>query len=451
MTAMRALALLALTTACTIRNPAFCASDGECTDPAAPICDLDGAFSGTSNHCIPVPDDCPVERCGCTPGEAFACELDQLTVCGEDGRSIDTRPCGLGCATDETRCLAFEPSNGLGPALEMAENRPAVSLPDGASIDTELGTVVDGVGNTIDVASMLVTQANGQPIRALLARSFVIGHVSVVGAHALAIVSPGTIIVNGLIDASAEGRRRGPGAVAQGAACVGGQSREEQGTFVFANGAGGGGNATEAGRGGVFSGTRSDGGASVGSFAPLIGGCPGGEIVGLGGGSTTARGGGGGGGVQVVSLVEVGFLSSGMIDVGGGGGENGAGGGSGGVVIIEAPRVRLDGSATGIAANGGSGGGCGFAGTDATPSNSPALAPQSCANSPHPGNGATGAIPPESGRSECSSGSCFLIGYAGGGGGGAGRALVVTAGGNIDMIGAPLLSVALSQSRLTPR
>ena len=146
---------------CTAKNPDFCKADGECDDPAKPFCDVNGEFaeSGhTPNICTARPAGCSIERCGCDAGQGLSCDLNQLTVCNADGHSSSVETCALGCST-EPRCLTFEPSNGLGPALEMAASEPDVVLPAGVRIDTELGTILSSSGQSILVPSAVATQA----------------------------------------------------------------------------------------------------------------------------------------------------------------------------------------------------------------------------------------------------------------------------------------------------
>lgn len=163
------LAVLVFAAACTTKQQNKCSSDGDCTNPAYPFCDVDGEFDpsgGAKNVCTIVPPDCPVERCGCSPG-ATACIGDQLTMCDVGGTSETSTTCALGCATDGTRCLAFEPSNGLGPALTAAANEPAVTIPDGATINTDTGEVKTSGGIAIAVNSLAVSQGT-TTIRALI-------------------------------------------------------------------------------------------------------------------------------------------------------------------------------------------------------------------------------------------------------------------------------------------
>jgi hypothetical protein len=445
---MRALFVVGLlaSTACTEKNPLFCAADSECT--TGRICDVTGEFEGTSNVCIPAPDDCPIERCGCEPGESFSCDGDQLTRCAEDGKSTVISTCALGCST-ESRCLAFEPSNGLGAALTLAENEPDLVLPAGTTIDTSTGTIQDAEGVLIPVTSVVIDQDGGSSIRAFLARNWILDDLKVTGSRAFAIVAFDSISIRGVVDASAEALQSGPGGQESPAVCVGNETVEETvgcgalGCPVV--GAGGGGNATAGATGGGLTlvNVGRAGGAPIPTFVPLVGGCRGGNFS----GTLPRVGGAGGGAVQLVANSRVEISGGGIIDVGGGGGDSFAGGGSGGNIVIEAPTMIFDGSSTGVFANGGAGGGCSLSGEDATRTLFRALAPKCSPSSA--GDGGTESSPPQPGQTKCTSGTCsFINEHQGGGGGSAGRLLIRTGTGDFSANGAPTLSVAISKATL---
>jgi hypothetical protein len=455
---MKAVALAVLLTAClTEKNPNFCASDADCAGTPRPFCDVNGEFTpsnGTKNVCTETPSDCPIERCGCTPGESLACDVDQQTVCAADGMSTATSTCALGCSTED-RCLTFEPSNGLGPALEMAAAEPDVILPNNARIDTDTGLVQDANGMPIEVRSVVVPQTGAPSIRAFLARSFLMDAVTARGANALALVASGKITIRGQLDASADLEQQGPGASESVGACVGVDAFEEacgNPPIVFRCwvGGGGGGNSTQGARGG---GTEAQGGGQLGgaslqAFVPFKGGCAGGALRETGG--AIHSGGGGGGAAQLVSLETITFANAGIMNVGGGGGRSSGGGGAGGIAIIEAPFVAFEGAATGIAANGGAGGGCELAGGDAGITTAPAPAPRCAQRSG--GNGGTSGAVPEAGELSCpTGGSCVFAAQHGGGGGAIGRARVSTRTGEISVSGTPVLSVSLTKTMLILR
>lgn len=167
------------TAACGTKRVDICNTDSDCTNIAYPFCDVNGEYSaseGETNVCTIVPPDCPIERCGCSPG-ATTCDQDQLVVCNTDGMSTTTTGCTLGWADAKDHCLTFEPSNGLGTPLAGASTQPDVTIPDGSYIDTDSGTV-SGPNGTIAVESLLVSQPSGD-IRVFVANTFTISSVKI--------------------------------------------------------------------------------------------------------------------------------------------------------------------------------------------------------------------------------------------------------------------------------
>ncbi|HEY1554368.1 MAG TPA: hypothetical protein VGF94_06005 [Kofleriaceae bacterium] len=466
-----------------------CHGDSDCKDPAYPFCDVDGEYAasgGEKNVCTIVPPDCPASRCGCTPGNADSCTAGVAQVCGADGMSetavtcaagcsgdkmgcVACSPgagvscsdnqaiecaadgmsqriatCSLGCSSDGTRCQTFTPSNGLAGALMMATASPDVVLPAGTKIDVDLGTVEDGMGNSIAIPSVLVPQTNGPNIRAFYAGSFTTQDVTVTGSAALALVAAGPVTIGGLVDVSGHAATAGAGAQESPAACVGADTQTSScgGTNNTADlGPGGAGHATAGGTGGGLNMPGEAGGAAFVGFSPLVGGCRGGSFD---VGSTVLQSGGGGGGaIQLVSLDSVAMTGNGTLDVGGGGGEGG--GGSAGTIVIEAPRVQINGASTGVFANGGAAG-CGTDG-DGT------LTSQAAQCS---GGGAAGAVPgffPGSG-SVCIAGGGVFCASCGsfyrGGGGASGLARIATKDGTYSVLDGAVISVGITTGVLVP-
>jgi hypothetical protein len=417
--------------------------------PGKPFCDIDGEYAESGmqrNTCTTTPVGCPIGRCGCTAGTRYSCDGEALTVCADDERSTTTVACPLGCSPSELRCLSFEPRNGLSAALAMAPQEQDVVLPPGARVDTDLGRIEDAASNAIDVRSVVVMQGVSA-IRVFIAKSFVFDSLTIRGGAAFAAVASGPIRVRGFVDASANATTKGPGGLEEPAPCAGlSSSWGPSGCTVNcgAYGAGGGGNATAGALGGGNNAVGYAGGSVITTFEPLVGGCSGG-LVRDPQGAVTYFAGGGGGAIQLVSLESIDFTSNGTIDVGGGGGQLSSGGGSGGTVILEAPRVRFDGTATGLVANGGAGGGCGMVGADGNYSVFAASGPKCSPNSA--GNGATAMLAPEPG--EVCTGAC-IVGYYGGGGGAVGRLLVVTRTATHGRVGSPVFSVAITDMTLSP-
>lgn len=437
--------------ACTKNNPAYCNNDAECTDSGRPFCDIEGQYPEsdyTGHACSVTPAGCPIERCGCAPGESLACSGDQVTICAADGHSTTSEICSLGCATSQPRCSTFTPSNDLEAALSDAALQPDVVLPPGSHIDTNLGLVQDSSGASIAVTTTLVSQNGGASmIRALEARSFVIDDVAVSGEYALAFVAPKSIVVRGRIDASAKYAVAGPGGQEAPAVCAGGDTRIDPpgctGVNCYAKGAGGGGNATSGGAGGGENAFGAPAGTLIPTFVPLVGGCRGGRLFNSDGTTLVTSGGAGGGAVQLVSSEAIRLTTVGLISVGGGGGYSTTGGGSGGTVVLEAPTVELNGAGTGIFANGGAGGGCSAAGADALLTMNPARGPQCSPRSA--GDGGTAIYPVTSG--EVCMGSCSLR-YDGGGGGAVGRVRIGTKDGTYQTMGGAQISAVVTTSML---
>jgi hypothetical protein len=430
-----------------------CYSDADCKDPGYPFCDVNGEYpasGGEKNSCTVVPDNCPVDRCGCTPGAVLACTGDQLTTCAADGKSTTMDTCALGCASDATRCLTFDPSNGLGDALTMAAGEADVVLPVGATIDTDLGTIVGPGGSPIAITTSVVDQPAAAQLRVFSAHSLTVNDARVVGSRPLALVAYEQVTVQGMIDASARGQSAAVGAQELPAMCASMANQTfncTSGSITRAvtHGGGGGGNAATGGRGG---GVGTLGGTPFIGFEPLAGGCRGGGLDDAAGNPLSA-GGAGGGAVEIVSLRQVTLSNGGFIHVGGGGGGVTSGGGSGGTVVLEAPQVQITGAASGIAANGGAGGGCNLSGADATANVSPAPGP-TCGNYSG-GNGATSTVGAADGA-YCTSGClpCDTTAF-GGGGGAIGRVRIATKDGSYVMTSNPVMSAQVAAAILTPK
>jgi hypothetical protein len=407
---------------CTKRTN-YCGSDADCTDPAYPFCDVDGQYApsnGDANTCTIIPPDCPVDRCGCSPGVAM-CGSGALQTCNADGMSVAMETCALGCGSNGTSCATFTPSNSLAAALASSASESIVDIPDGATIDTDTGTISGTV-----VTSTVVTVQN-QPIRVFAAPSWVLPNLRITGTQPVAFVATGAIQLQGVVDLSSSSAA-GAGADTD-FACHGG------GAQGFA-GAGGGGGATLGGSGGGATGYAVGVGGNVATgFSPLFGGCS--------GGASTAAAGDGGGGIQLVSATSVSI--AGYIDVSGGGGGSSAGGGAGGMVIIESPSLVI--SSGGIVANGGGGGGgCGTVGADGGNGDTPATGGVCSDPTRSGGNGGTDLASAESGGDGVA-GSTLGVAY-GGGGGAIGRARIATGSGAFEQGTGTVMSIAVISDML---
>ncbi|MCE9572251.1 MAG: hypothetical protein K8W52_03765 [Deltaproteobacteria bacterium] len=456
---------------CSVKDPLYCQSSADCDDPARPICDVKGEFASSdyiANTCIPRPDDCPPQVCGCSPGAFLNCTTAGAERCGADGMSAETQvctdgcsttaggclcaagasvcadgavstcdasgvfgapvACTLGCATDGARCVDIDASNGVNQALDAQVDRMDIVLSDGARFDTSSGAVVDGDGSAKAVSSVVVVQGSGPPIRAFVVRSIVLSNTTVTGANGFAIVADGEIKVIGQVSVRGTATAAAPGA-SQVTGCVGTGVTAGLSSQIgeYWQGAGGGGGALAGGAGGEAhaSGIGPAGGSAVGmaEVVPLAGGCRGGNLL-HNDGSVASRGGAGGGALQFVSRQAIRIVRDGtdigILDVGGlGGGGNAAGGGSGGALLLEAPIVIVDGAGVGLFANGGAGAGgsCGVKGNDAIVGTQPAIG-VACGANTAGGDGGTGGMAATAGANG-TCGSFCNIGYKLGGGGGA--------------------------------
>jgi hypothetical protein len=381
---------LIFATACSKRANE-CAADSDCVVPY-PFCDVNGEYAasgGIMNVCTVVPDNCPAERCGCTPN-ATTCTDQTLSVCNSDGKSATETACDLGCSTDGTHCKFFAPSNGLGDALAMAAAEPDIDIPDGFWLYPATGAVENEQGTQhVSVKSIVVSQSSGAALRIFIAHSFKIHNLLVPAAsgNPIAFVAVGPITVDGVLQAGA-GIIHFGGTLTSTGACTGGSNNR---------GGGGGGNATAGGNGALRAQLPPAAGAlgglaQAGIFEPLGGGCSGGASDSSNG---PGGGGAGGGAIQIVSLTSIGVARGGMVNVGGQGGSDHAGGGAGGTVLLESPSISLLGK---ITANGGSGGACGFSGANGPQDGTAASGVAGCNGTMTlSGAGGTGSVAPTDG------------------------------------------------------
>jgi hypothetical protein len=444
-----ALSLLVVGGCGTKKNPALVCTNGECSDPHYPYCDVDGVLGGEPNTCIAV---------SCTPGEFGACDADNALTCEASGTGYEATHCLNGCSVDAAGCNPCQPNmkacgsegvldvcdgNGHDTATQCAAGcidepephcgylQPRYLPPD--ICDTSAQTALTITDNrTIDTAvdanctGGIVPQSGGPELCVIRYTSMTVGSASTLKVVAaltqtetdnvhdrpVAFVVDGDLAIDGTLDAAATGPTSGPGG---GFSFAGGN--DFQGTSI---GLGGAGFATVGGNGGSF---QADGGAQNGGPQlpnPLT--------------SATFAGGpendgGGGGGVMLVSCR--GTVSvSGIINAGGGGGSSGYnvacipafGGGAGGDVLIQAMNVTITGS---LFANGGGGGAGCVVGTQHTgeqegadgpmSDTTPANGGRAVTGGGNGGKGGIGASLPGDGRK-----AQMGTGYPGGGGGSVG-------------------------------
>jgi hypothetical protein len=393
------------------------------------------------------------------------CTGGMLEVCGASGTVEHTEQCALGCFPDESRCNEFVPSNGLGTSLDQSALQGPITLPAGAVVNTDTGAVVSQLGTPIQVTSVTVTQSDGAMLRVLLAQSWAINDVRILGTLPVAFVSSDEITVQGVIDASADGDTSGPGALicdsASGAGGIPGSGFFKRGPpgssagypslLYIINGFGGGGFGTAGGAGGLtdsaFAVAVAGPANGNAELVPLRGGCQGGGGHGSSDPDPPLHRGAGGGAIQFVGGRAVHLVAGGVVHVGGGRGVAGtlgrvsdtdtspvwgpAGGGSGGGILIEAPNVVIDDGAA-LLATGGGGGGYGACnpapdGVDAAP-NASLPAGGVCPGGTNPA--AAGGAGATTGTGAAGGATVATVwGSAGSGGGGLGRIRINTVDG----------------------
>lgn len=443
--------------ACTKPNPAKHCTDGTCTTPNCPFCDVTGAIGGEEGTCIAVTctagefGECRGDsevRCNangnnydvvqcergcdpdaggcrlCSPNET-ACTNGKVATCDANGTVMSMTECPLGCFQDEPRCREIDPSNNLAMYFDMVPNPPDLDL-QFAHFHTGTGMVTDN-GNPIDVPSFAVpAPANGVPMRVFVANSVNITRASadsIVNSFettgpALVLLSRGDIRIMGTLAAHPSA---GSGAVSPG--CIGGRGVIRSNCNYSSSGGGGGGFATDGAKGGDVPNNSEPGGAGNmasgnETLVPLRGGCAGGGAA--DGTAALDYDGGGGGAIQLVSKTRI--VVDGTIDVSGGGGggdrygqTNGFilnGGGAGGGILLEAPQIELGANAQ-LLANGGDG------------SSACTVSGITCSAA---GKGAKAGVPPTAGIDiDCNAATGTTA--SGAGGGGLGRVRINTQSG----------------------
>lgn len=414
-----------------------------CTFPPLPDIGEDGGALDSNNDSDGV-DASPDASAPCAPDSIVCDDASGIYVeCSASGTVAVEIRCSLGCATGAEKCVEITPGNGLAPYVDMVRDRtdlPSVAFAGTSRIQAGDGVVFNGA-STVIVPSYTVDLNRG---RVFLFESLSIsGTVKVPPAtNALVLVADGEVVIDGLLDVSADGATHGPGALlsAEATTCRGVSPAMAAGPTP---GGGGGGRYRPGGRGG------SDGGGELGAtggsqdpdtdLEPLRAGCEGGQVVEQD--FDYSSGGGAGGAVHIISRTRIRIIGSGIIDASGGGAgpsiaggsgdgiSGGGGGGSGGSIFLEAPEVILDGAAVVLSTKGGGGAApssvASAKGEDGGYSASPS-AGGSASGQPTGGAGGLGAtIPGDGGAGTGASGGA-------GGGGASGITVIRTATGAIN-------------------
>ncbi|NVB83206.1 MAG: hypothetical protein HOV81_32840 [Kofleriaceae bacterium] len=473
-------ASLVLSAACTKPNPAKHCTDGTCTTPNYPFCDVTGAIGGEEGTCIAVTCnagefgecrgdaevrcnatgnnydvvqcergcDAAAEGCRlCSPNET-ACTNGTLATCNENGAIVSKQTCALGCFEDQPRCRDIIPSNNLAMYLDMVPNAPELDLSGGGTIETVTGTVTTGTGSMTVPSFLVSAPANGAKIRVIVAGRVRLGNVSVIpgGAEdgpALAILASGDITVEGRIDITDVDRPTAGGVSFAGCSGGPGDLRRE-GSQELYTAYGGGGHATPGGRGGGVDFQAGIGGGDGGgvsgteTLVPLRGGC-------------SSGGASGGGALQLSSRTRIEVV--GVINANGGivqpAQDSQSGGGAGGGILLEAPSVVLGAQAK-LLANGGSGPSCS---AYAMQSESMAVALGGSTSSPYCGVGGNGAaVDIAATHGGCASYTTSVTRFwGGGGGGGLGRVRINTRDGSYTKASSTIEAAALTTGTLETR
>jgi hypothetical protein len=365
-----------------------------------------------------------------------SCAGDLLRTCTEVGVVPTEIACGWGCIADPPHCGVVTPSGGVVTSADLEATGSAVAIGGTASIDTSTGEItgVRAAGpGLVDGIDFSIRDGVG----VFRMKSLTItANLTVTGTGALALVSDGEIVIDGVIDVRGPctGNLAGPGGHPGGAGNDGaGAGAGGQGNLSGSGCGGGGGagfGAPGSRGGGALASLRGLGGIVFGTAEILSLSSSGGSGGGSGAASEGGAGGGGGGALQLISNARVRILSGG-INAGGCGGSRaqsssgcGGGGGSGGAILIEAPIVELDG---GLAVNGGGGGAAAITnnGQSAQLSSVPATGGNGTAGSGDGGDGGAGISTSGSfGESDVRSG---------GGGGAVGRIRVNTRLGTVQI------------------
>lgn len=368
-----------------------CATDAECPD--GQLCgDLGLCSSG--------------EACPCEAGEFRGCDGDVARFCNATADGLESETCAVGCNADAGRCNLCVPNADAciadGTMLEQcgADGLPASTsacrltcVPEDSGVAAHCGyleplffpDLCDSLATaaeltlaevTLDTSTDatcnggILTPTGGPQVCVVRHSKITIGdNVVVRGSRAIAFVADDGVLVQGMLDVSADGTVGGPGSVGGDGARAG----------VNLGGGGGGFGALGGAGGGAISGGTGGGGAGGSAIDPL------GTTIFAGGSSAMMPTfqqqqklypypGGGGGALMLVSCrgdVSV----TGTIHAGGGGGNGGkdvdpsggaftyvgaAGGGAGGYVVMQGIDVQFTSiGSDGIFANGGGGGaGC---------------------------------------------------------------------------------------------
>jgi len=327
------------------------------------------------------------------PACASTCQSSTMIL---DCTSNTAVECPLGCTSDPSgdRCAWPTPSNGA-DMTHLAGVTKDLTITANTTLETDLGTInVDGTVTFIRSPGLGLQ--NGMRFTLLGSGVVVLGvksltvqqnaRLRIAGSHPVIILSAGDILIEGLVDASANlltcsaptqrqcggpGGGTGGGPTSTGGGCTGGGAGFN-GSGDETGGGGGGYGTPAGGSGGAGDNLGGAGGAgncSTQEVVPLVGGSGG------GGGGNGGVGGGGGGALQLSALGSIlvrtpssatraGIRANGAGGAEGGLGTGGGGGGSAGAILLEGQKVTIDAATLTANAGGGGGGNSGGDGSD---------------------------------------------------------------------------------------
>ena len=339
---MRKWIALLVMVGCTKSNPSATCTNGMCSDPNFPFCDVDGAIDGEANACIAVT---------CTPGDFGACDGSNELVCNAAGSGFDSSACDTGCSaasngcngcvanTDRCTTTGVEHCGSDGkvsgtdvcaagcvdtpmPHCAYISPKYLPDICDTPATDAKLDIINDEMFDADNDANCNggVVAQGAPPICVVRYQTITVEQTATLtvvssvnaqgngggsGGRAIAFVADQSLTIDGVLDASANFSVSGPGGgiLVSGAPVSGGSGGGGAG-FKTAGGTGGG---------------ATDGGGGAGGMAMQDPS----SLTSFSGGPSSVLRGGGGGGVMLVAC-RGSVVVNGTAAVNGGGGEAGA-------------------------------------------------------------------------------------------------------------------------------
>lgn len=393
-------------------------------------------------------------RCNQCPPDSARCSTDNLSVerCGADGLPAETETCPLSCTAEpDAHCTYLQPNYAaLADICDEPATMPSLEITANQTLDTNADALVCTGGVIPQVGGPAICVLRFGTIGVAAARTLTFS-----GNRAVALVADSSIVINGTIDAAAEGIVNGPG----GGTITSG-SRPN--TSIGGGGAGfrlaGGDGGSDSDNGGA-----QNGGAASTNPADLVA-FIGGPRPQVGMGVDPKPGGGGGALMLVACRGSVTISATATLDAGGGGGQasfdailgvgtsfvSGAGGGAGGNIVLQGLSITVLGN---VFVNGGGGGGgtsvddgAGTAGQDGTrDAFDQANGGSGSGNGGGGGQGGANLLVPGAGFK-----SLAVAGTPGGGGGSVGFLQTYTPAGVTPTLTPASVSPGFSTNRTTP-